>query len=64
MSFTVPRADVRTARDALEPVIGEVGIGAIHDDPTMGKVSVIGAGMKSHPGVAADMFVRPPPFVF
>src|SRR3712207_1178224 len=56
MSFTVPRADVRAAREALEPVAGEVGIGAVHDDPTMGKVSVIGAGMKSHPGVAAKVF--------
>src|ERR687889_230401 len=56
MSFTVPRTDVRTARDALDPVVGEVGIASVAEDPTMGKVSVVGAGMKSHPGVAARVF--------
>jgi aspartate kinase len=56
MSFTVPRADLRTARAALDPVIGDVGIRAINEDPEMGKVSVVGAGMKSHPGVAARVF--------
>jgi aspartate kinase len=56
MSFTVPRTDLRTARSALEAILGEVGIRAIADDPQMGKVSVIGAGMKTHPGVAAKVF--------
>jgi aspartate kinase len=56
MSFTVPRTDLRTARAALEAILGELGIGAIADDPEMGKVSVVGAGMKSHPGVAAKVF--------
>jgi aspartate kinase len=56
MSFTVPRTDLREARAALEGLIGELGIGAIADDPQMGKVSVVGAGMKTHPGVAAKVF--------
>jgi aspartate kinase len=56
MSFTVPRTDLRTARAALEAILGELGIGAIADDPEMGKVSVVGAGMKTHPGVAAKVF--------
>ena len=56
MSFTVPRSDLRAARAALDPIVGEVGIGAISEDPEMGKVSVVGAGMKSHPGVAARVF--------
>jgi aspartate kinase len=56
MSFTVPRTDLRAARTALEPLIGELGIGAMVDDPQMGKVSVVGAGMKTHPGVAAKVF--------
>jgi aspartate kinase len=56
MSFTVPRSDVRAAREALGPVVSEVGIGSVAEDPTMGKVSVVGAGMKSHPGVAAKVF--------
>jgi aspartate kinase len=56
MSFTVPREDIRSARAALEPVVEEVGIGAIAMDEEMGKVSIIGAGMRSHPGVAAKVF--------
>src|SRR4051794_19025720 len=56
MSFTVPRTDLRAARGAPEPIIGELGISALTDDPEMGKVSVVGAGMRSHPGVAAKVF--------
>jgi aspartate kinase len=56
MSFTVPRADLRVAREALGPIVSEVGIGSISDDPEMGKVSIVGAGMRSHPGVAARVF--------
>ena len=56
MSFTVPRTDLRDARIALDPVVAEVGIRSITEDPEMGKVSVVGAGMKSHPGVAARVF--------
>jgi aspartate kinase len=56
MSFTVPRSDLRAARTAIDPVASEVGISGVHDDPEMGKVSVVGAGMKSHPGVAARVF--------
>jgi aspartate kinase len=47
---------VRLARETLEPVVAEVGIARVADDPAMGKVSVVGAGMKSHPGVAAKVF--------
>ena len=56
MSFTVPREDLRTAREALEPLARELGMDDIETDERMGKVSVIGAGMKSHPGVAAKTF--------
>jgi aspartate kinase len=56
MSFTVPRDELAIARDALEPLVGEMGIGAIATDPEIGKVSLVGAGMKSHPGVAAKTF--------
>ena len=56
MSFTVPRTDLRTARATLEPLIDDLGIQAIADDPEMGKVSVVGAGMRTHPGVAARVF--------
>jgi aspartate kinase len=56
MSFTVPRDDLRTALAALEPMRGELGIGDVAADPEMGKVSIVGAGMRSHPGVAAKVF--------
>jgi aspartate kinase len=55
MSFTVPRDDVVTAREALEPLTAEFGMGVTCDE-RMGKVSLVGAGMKSHPGVAAKTF--------
>jgi len=56
MSFTVPRTDVRIAREALDGIAAEVGISRIAEAPSMGKVSVVGAGMKTHPGVAAKVF--------
>lgn len=55
MSFTVPRDDLLTARDALEPIAKELGI-EVTTDENIGKVSVVGAGMKTHPGVAARVF--------
>src|ERR687895_688371 len=55
MSFTVPRDDVQSARDALESLKDEFGMGLAVDE-RMGKVSLVGAGMKSHPGVAAKTF--------
>jgi aspartate kinase len=56
VSFTLPREDVRDARQALEPVVAELGIEAVDTSSEMGKVSIVGAGMKSHPGVAAKVF--------
>jgi aspartate kinase len=56
MSFTVPRADVVLARDKLEQIRSDLGFGDVVTDPTMGQVSLVGAGMKSHPGVAAKAF--------
>jgi len=55
ISFTVPREDLRVARAALEPLAGGsfVDLNA-HEE--MGKVSIVGAGMRSHPGVAARVF--------
>jgi aspartate kinase len=55
ISFTVPKEDLRTARAAIEPLAGEAYAQlAAHEE--MGKVSIIGAGMRSHPGVAAKVF--------
>jgi len=55
LSFTVPRDDLTTACDALASLAAELGIEVAAEDG-MGKVSVVGAGMKSHPGVAAKVF--------
>jgi aspartate kinase len=55
ISFTVPRADLRTARAALEPLSGEAFL-EMTTHEAMGKVSIVGAGMRSHPGVAAKVF--------
>jgi aspartate kinase len=56
MSFTVAREDGRVARTALELLVGELGIERVAAWDSMGKVSVVGAGMRSHPGVAATVF--------
>jgi aspartate kinase len=56
MSFTVPRADLVLAREKLESIKQELGFGEVVTDATMGQVSLVGAGMKSHPGVAAKAF--------
>ena len=55
ISFTVPKDDLRTARDALTGLAVEVGA-TLTEHPEMGKVSIVGAGMRSHPGVAAKVF--------
>src|SRR6185503_10080814 len=47
MSFTVPRDDVADARESLESLKAELGFGEVQSDDRMGKVSVVGGGMKS-----------------
>jgi aspartate kinase len=54
LSFTIDRSELRTATDAIA-AIGGVSQGVRTDD-RIGKVSIIGAGMRSHPGVAAKVF--------
>jgi aspartate kinase len=54
LSFTIDRSELRTAIDAIE-ALGGVSQGMRTDDQ-IGKVSIIGAGMRSHPGVAAKVF--------
>jgi len=56
ISFTLPKTDVPTARPILDRVCGEIGARRWEPDEAIAKISLIGAGMKSHPGVAADMF--------
>lgn len=56
ISFTLPRGETDKARAVLEPLTGEIGAGGILVDSDIAKVSLVGAGMKTHPGVAAKMF--------
>lgn len=55
-SFTVARGDVDKALKALDAAKAQIGEHVIETDSSMGKVSVVGVGMRSHPGVAAKMF--------
>jgi aspartate kinase len=56
ISFTLPKTDVPIATPILEALAKEMGAARVEHDPNVAKISLIGAGMKSHPGVAADMF--------
>jgi aspartate kinase len=56
ISFTLPKTDLPVAGPILDALAVELGARAVERDPDVAKVSLIGAGMKSHPGVAADMF--------
>jgi aspartate kinase len=56
ISFTLPRQDGQTAMTALRGVQDEIGFDSLVFDDSIGKISLIGAGMRSHPGVSADFF--------
>jgi aspartate kinase len=56
ISFTLPRTDGQTAMSALAKIQHEVGYDKLLYDDQIGKVSLIGAGMRSHPGITAKFF--------
>jgi len=56
ISFTVGEEDLERAHAILEGLQPELGFARLETDTEMAKVSVVGAGMKTHPGVAAKMF--------
>lgn len=56
ISFTLPRTDGQTAMTALAKLQAEVGFEQLLYHDQIGKVSLIGAGMRSHPGVTAKFF--------
>jgi aspartate kinase len=56
ISFTLPKTDGAAAMAALEKVKQTIGFEALRYDDHIGKVSLIGAGMKSHPGVSKTFF--------
>jgi aspartate kinase len=56
IAFTVSRADAQQAKELLQQAAGEHDWGEVIVDPAIAKVSIVGAGMVGHPGVAAKMF--------
>ena len=56
ITFTVSRDDAALVRDVLTAMQGDMNIEDVLIDQNMGKVSVVGAGMAGHPGIAASMF--------
>lgn len=56
VSFTVTLSDLDKAKKTLAPIIKEIGARELATDTNMAKVSIIGSGIRSHPGYAAKMF--------
>src|SRR5207302_6326674 len=56
ISFTVPRDDLHRARQVTEKLSAELGATGVTHDDEIARISLVGAGMKTHPGVAATMF--------
>ena len=56
ISFTLPKTEGQKATQILQRIQGEVGFASLLYDDTIGKLSLIGAGMRSHPGVTATFF--------
>ncbi len=56
ISFTLPSTELRRAIGALEPLAEEINATGVTSDSEIAKISLVGAGMRTHPGVAADMF--------
>jgi aspartate kinase len=56
ISFTMPSADMNVAEDIVGRVAKEIGAAGVSHDDRIAKLSVVGAGMKSSPGIAAKMF--------
>ena len=56
ISFTLPASDGQVAIFALKAAQGEIGFASLQYDDTIGKISLIGAGMRSYPGVSAKLF--------
>lgn len=56
ISFTMPKADMSVAEDIVARVADEIGAEGVTHDADIAKVSLVGAGMKTSPGIAATMF--------
>ena len=55
-SFTVPRGDYKPTLDLMNGLKSDLGAAEVNGDDTVCKVSIVGVGMRSHAGVAAQMF--------
>ncbi len=56
ISFTMPKADFAAAESIVAQVAGEIGAAGVEHDADISKLSLVGAGMKTSPGIAAKMF--------
>ncbi|RMG57372.1 MAG: aspartate kinase [Deltaproteobacteria bacterium] len=56
LTFTVPKTDYKKTMLLIEKVAQEIGAERVQGDDKIAKVSIVGVGMRSHPGVAAKMF--------
>jgi aspartate kinase len=56
ISFTVPISDMGVSEAIVKRVAGEIGATGVNHDADIAKVSLVGAGMKTSPGIAARMF--------
>jgi aspartate kinase len=56
ISFTVPRDDLAASLEVTRELLPDIGAGEVLADDGIAKVSLVGAGMRSHPGVSATMF--------
>jgi aspartate kinase len=56
ISFTLPATDGQVGIAALDAAQGDIGFRSLQYDDTIGKLSLVGAGMRSHPGVSAKLF--------
>lgn len=56
ISFTVPKADLSKAMQAVEEVSRKIGAGEVLHSRDIARVSIVGSGMRSHQGIAAKMF--------
>ncbi len=56
ITFTLPSSDLTTAVEALSKAQASIGFESLQSDDQIGKVSLVGAGMRTHPGVTAKFF--------
>jgi aspartate kinase len=56
ISFTLPKADAQKAIAALDKAKSRIGFAALQYDDQIGKISLVGASMRTHPGVSAQFF--------